>query len=171
MRKSDDSSHIRYTLAFCCAGEKVLLLHRKNEPNKNLWNGLGGKIEANETHRENVKRELQEEAGIDVEVTPQDYKGIVEWIWFENGEEHIGGTHLYFFLRQSLSCANQFATPEGRTEWKDLSWILEQENREIVENIPLFFSHAYSSKNPSIYRFVYNDRNTVSSFAIDTFLA
>lgn len=39
----------KYTLCFCLCSDQVLMLYRKKAPNKNFWNGLGGKIEVGET--------------------------------------------------------------------------------------------------------------------------
>ena len=46
---------------------KVVLI-KKNRPDwqKGLWNGVGGKIEANETPKEAVVREVKEETGLDI---------------------------------------------------------------------------------------------------------
>ena len=44
--------------------QKVLLMRRKKEPYKNCWNGIGGKIEENETEIEAAIRECKEETGM-----------------------------------------------------------------------------------------------------------
>lgn len=40
------------------------MLYRTFPPNAQMWNGLGGKIEAGETPLASVQREVQEEAGL-----------------------------------------------------------------------------------------------------------
>ncbi len=56
------------TLVFLTRGEEVLLL--RGAPDKQLWagkyNGLGGHIESGEEPRHAARREVREEAGLDV---------------------------------------------------------------------------------------------------------
>lgn len=49
-------------------GGKILLIRRAEEPGKGLWSIPGGLIEVGETLRDAVKREVEEETGISVEV-------------------------------------------------------------------------------------------------------
>jgi 8-oxo-dGTP diphosphatase len=51
------------TLVYAVHEERVLLLHRKKEPNLGLWSPPGGKVEQGETPLENALRELTEETG------------------------------------------------------------------------------------------------------------
>ncbi len=56
------------------------MLHRTLPPNAQLWNGLGGKIEAGETPLVSVQREMQEEADIDLAEAPSlFFAGITTW--------------------------------------------------------------------------------------------
>lgn len=43
---------MNYTLCFLLNESEVLMLFRAKEPNKGKWNGVGGKIEFNETPKE-----------------------------------------------------------------------------------------------------------------------
>lgn len=45
-------------------GMRVLMLHRKKEPNKGLWVAPGGKVEMHESPLECAIRELREETGL-----------------------------------------------------------------------------------------------------------
>jgi len=47
--------------------DKVLMLYRKKNPYKGLYNMIGGKIEDGENHLESAYRELYEETGISKE--------------------------------------------------------------------------------------------------------
>jgi ADP-ribose pyrophosphatase YjhB (NUDIX family) len=49
-------------------GERVLLAKRGHEPLKGIWSLPGGKLELGETLRDGVRRELREEAGLEVRV-------------------------------------------------------------------------------------------------------
>lgn len=51
--------------AFIISDNKILLIHHKK---LNLWIPPGGHIEASETPDEALKREIQEELGIDIEI-------------------------------------------------------------------------------------------------------
>lgn len=67
----NDPTHytaIPRTLVFLTRGDEVLLL--KGAPHKNLWagkyNGLGGHIEAGENPYRAARREVREEAGLEI---------------------------------------------------------------------------------------------------------
>ena len=66
----------KYTICFIRKSDKILLLNRNKKPNMGMWNGVGGKIEDNETPYEGIIRETLEETGIDLPSVT--YKGM----WF-----------------------------------------------------------------------------------------
>lgn len=156
------SSHlnfeIKYTLAFCLLNNQVLMILRKNPPNAHLWNGLGGKIEENETPVQNIQRELLEEAGIEVTVKDTDYKGIVKWNLLDKNK--IGGMHLFLIHLRDLNVDKiSLKSNEGNLEWKSIEWITDQSNKEVVENIPFFFPQALINPQPKLYEFFYEKSN------------
>ncbi|GAB4441759.1 MAG: 8-oxo-dGTP diphosphatase [Anaerolineae bacterium] len=51
------------TLVYCVRGGAVLLMHRRKEPNLDLWVAPGGKVEPGESPYEGAIRELREETG------------------------------------------------------------------------------------------------------------
>lgn len=57
---------IPYTICFCVRGDFVLMLHRRHPPNEGPFHSPGGKIEAGESALECVRREMMEEANMDV---------------------------------------------------------------------------------------------------------
>ena len=59
---------LQYTICFCLCGELVLMLYRKRPPNQFHWNGLGGKLQKDETPQACVMREVLEEANIDLHI-------------------------------------------------------------------------------------------------------
>jgi 8-oxo-dGTP diphosphatase len=67
-------SKAKRTLVFLLKDGEVLLAMKKRRFGAGKWNGLGGKLEPNETVREAAVRESQEEAG----VTPQNVKEVAE---------------------------------------------------------------------------------------------
>ncbi|MBI2916159.1 MAG: NUDIX domain-containing protein, partial [Elusimicrobia bacterium] len=57
------------TLCYVQRGGKTLMLHRIKKPNDihdGRWNGLGGKMELEETPEECVAREVWEESGLKI---------------------------------------------------------------------------------------------------------
>lgn len=57
------------TVTFPCHGDEVLLLRHPPTSDRfaGLWNGVGGHVEAGEDLRAAARRELREEAGLDVD--------------------------------------------------------------------------------------------------------
>jgi 8-oxo-dGTP diphosphatase len=58
--------------------KKILLVLRRDEPDRNKWAIPGGKLELNETIEEGLKREMKEELSVDIEV--RELAGISEFI-------------------------------------------------------------------------------------------
>ncbi len=68
--------------------KKVLLIHRnkkKGDDHLGKYNGLGGKMEPNETALGTLKREIKEEAGVEAKEIL--YKGMINWRGFGSREE------------------------------------------------------------------------------------
>src|SRR5688500_7686889 len=53
-----------WTLCFIRRGGQLLMLERRREPNRGLWSGVGGKLDAGESPRAGVHREVLEETGL-----------------------------------------------------------------------------------------------------------
>lgn len=121
-----------YTLCFIKQANKVLLLNRQKSRWMGSWNGVGGKIKENETPNECVAREVFEETGIKFDIIK--YKGIVNYI-VDNFERDI----IYVYTAE-LPNDYIYNTPrkieEGILDWKEISWILSDENTGIVPDIP-----------------------------------
>ncbi len=62
-----------HTLCFILTPARVLLGQKKRGFGVGKWNGYGGKIEEGETAEQAVKREVYEEVGLEVEVTPRGF--------------------------------------------------------------------------------------------------
>lgn len=148
---------IPYTICFCLRSEQVLMLYRSKPPNAHHWNGLGGKIEAGETPLESVRREILEEAEIDLDQA-QDlrYAGLVTWADGNDLAPISGG--MYTFL---ASFAADFViwpdrhTPEGLLSWKPLDWVCQASNPDVVSNISLFLPRMLNIQRPQEYRCYY----------------
>ena len=113
------------------------MLYREFPPNAHLWNGFGGKIEVDETPLASVQREIREEAGIDLLESPSlFFAGIT--IWEMPHSASIRGMYTFIAkLSQEQAEKIQFhQTLEGLIAWKQLEWICQPDNKEVVDNLP-----------------------------------
>ncbi len=55
--------------AVVVTGDSLLLIRRGRPPSQGRWSLPGGRVEANETLEDAVRREIREETGLDVEPT------------------------------------------------------------------------------------------------------
>lgn len=146
--------HIKYTICFVFCGEKVLLIRRNKEPYRNRWNGLGGKIEGEETARENIIREMKEEANLDLTKEAQlRYGGVVTWK--STREEGIVHGGMVAYVAQSDNLFSDRETREGLLSWRDYEWVCDKKNSEIAENIPFFLPQMRDSGNIREYHCTY----------------
>ena len=151
---------LRYTICFCRRGDLVLMLHRSRPPNARRWNGLGGKLSPHETPTDSVRREVLEEANIDLRFA-RDLRlaGVVTW---ESGVDSTGSsTGMYAFVAElsddQPTWEDDRATPEGLLSWKPLRWVCDPSNTEVVENIPYFLPGLLNAPEPMEYRCNYAD--------------
>ena len=100
-------------------GERVLMVHRIARPGDEQlgkYNGLGGKVEPGEDVVAGMKRELREEARIEVDAMR--LRGTVSWPGFgRHGEDHFG----FIFLVDSwhpIADAIPDANEEGPLTWE-----------------------------------------------------
>jgi 8-oxo-dGTP diphosphatase len=104
-------------------GRDVLMIHRNARPEDQhlgKYNGLGGKIEADEDIVACMRRELREEAGI--ECDELFLRGTISWPGFgKQGEDWLG----FVFLITRFSGTPHVANPEGSLEWLPVARILD----------------------------------------------
>jgi len=104
-------------------GRQVLLVHRNaREDDQHLgkYNGLGGKMEPGEDVATCMRRELHEEATI--EVTSMQLRGTINWTGFgPNGEDWLG----FVFRIDGFTGEVPSRNEEGTLEWHDVDRILE----------------------------------------------
>ncbi|MBO5142415.1 MAG: NUDIX domain-containing protein [Clostridia bacterium] len=119
--------------------KKILLIKRKKNPYINLYNGIGGKIEENETVQEATIRECFEETKIIINnpkllVTCRYPKSI-------NSEDEKEMHVLYDFVAEK----EVEETYEGTFEWKDVSFARDFNNKEIagLANLAQFIKEIY----------------------------
>lgn len=101
------------TLCYLTKDGKTLMLHRIKKPNdvhQGKWVGLGGKLEENESPDECVRREVQEEAGI--QITDPKLRGIITFPEFTpNNTWHVFVYVAHDYTGSLCECN------EGVLEW------------------------------------------------------
>lgn len=106
-------------------GQQVLLIHRNARPDDpafGKYNGLGGKLEPTEDVAAGMRREIREEAGL--EVLQLKLRGTLSWPGFgKNGEDWFG----FIFVIPQWSGTPFQANHEGHLEWVPLEKIIRLE--------------------------------------------
>lgn len=119
--------------------KKVLMVKRKKPPYKYCWNGIGGKIEENETEVQAAIRECYEETGIQLD----NPKLFITYIYPETNEMNKGTnlSVLYDFIDEVPVKENE----EGIYEWKDISFASDFNNKELAgfANISQFVKEIF----------------------------
>jgi 8-oxo-dGTP diphosphatase len=105
---------------------KLLLVKRGTNPWRGLWTNPAGKIEAGETLEDAIKREVLEEAGIQVEV-------VEHLCTFDEFVYDLMGR-----LQTHYVCVNYLVCPVGGTlkagtDIADVQWVTLQEARALFE--------------------------------------
>jgi 8-oxo-dGTP diphosphatase len=96
-------------------GQRVLMVHRNARPGDQhlgKYNGLGGKLERGEDAAAGMRRELAEEAGL--EVLGMRLRGTLNWPGFGRGGEDWFG---FVFVIDDWRGAPPAANVEGTLEW------------------------------------------------------
>jgi len=106
---------------------KVLLVKRAQKPYINCWNGIGGKIQENETEIEASVRECKEETNIDL-VNPK----ILVTLIYPNEDNNINtGTNLTVVYANSKEIDVE-ENYEGVYEWKPIEFALDFNAKDIA---------------------------------------
>jgi 8-oxo-dGTP diphosphatase len=122
-------SPILATLGYVLSPDRrrVLMIHRntrRDDHHVGKFNGLGGKLEANEDVAAGMRREIREEAGI--ECLELSLRGTISWPGFGKcGEDWFG----FLFIVTRFSGAPFERNPEGTLEWIEI---------EAMEKLPLW---------------------------------
>ncbi|MGI6759293.1 MAG: NUDIX hydrolase [Bacilli bacterium] len=126
----------KYTLVFIKCEDEILLINREKPSWMGRWNGIGGRIEDGETPDECAKRELFEETGMVVD----DLQCLAKVGWIISDDyETLGGMYCYLGeIDHSKKIHTPVKTDEGIIDWKKISWIMDEENTGIPDNIPTF---------------------------------
>jgi 8-oxo-dGTP diphosphatase len=98
---------------------RVLMIHRNarnDDQHLGKYNGLGGKLEANEDVMAGMRREIREEAGI--ECLDLSLRGTISWPGFGKGGEDWFG---FLFVVTRFSGELRERNSEGTLEWVDIN--------------------------------------------------
>lgn len=119
--------------------KKVLMVKRNKPPYKDCWNGIGGKIEENETEVQATIRECYEETKIKL----SNPKLFITYIYPETNQLNKGTnlSVLYDFIDEVPVKSNY----EGIYEWKDINFALDFSNKELAgfANISQFVKEIF----------------------------
>jgi 8-oxo-dGTP diphosphatase len=149
----------KYTLGFIKRKDEILLVNREKKPWLGSWNGVGGKLNENETPIDCIIREVFEETDILLSQNQIFDKGYLTWNLFDaNGK----GLHLYLILVDDhFIYQTPKKTNEGILDWKKIDWILDENNYGIAHNIPHFLNTLINDNIRYAYHCHFEGRNLV----------
>lgn len=113
------------TLGYVLSADRkqVLMIHRntrEDDLHLGKYNGLGGKLEADEDVAACMRREIREEAGI--ECLDLQFRGTLSWPGFgKNGEDWLG---FIFVIHRFEGTAHE-GNHEGTLEWVPRARLME----------------------------------------------
>lgn len=142
------------------------MLHRKREPNANLFNGVGGRIEPGETPLQCILREVEEETGIKLPAAR--FAGIVTWPQPGKSDfmgEDREGMYAYVADLPSDHSPAEYSckeTPEGLLVWLSIAMVLDRFNNKVVDNIREFLPYMLRGDAPDEFFCQYQDGRLVA---------
>ncbi|MCQ6559295.1 NUDIX hydrolase [Paenibacillus mendelii] len=130
---------ITYTICFIRQGNHVLLLNRESPSWMGCWNGVGGKIERDETPRQSMIREIVEETLLSETEYQLNYRGLVSWTV---DHQQFGGMVLYSAdISEDAHYSTPVKTVEGILDWKSMDWVMHPKNQGLATSIPLIMNY------------------------------
>lgn len=114
-------------------GDRVLLVRRASEPLRGEWSVPGGMLELGEKLRDGVRREVEEETGLDVET------GEVLDVFDSIFADTLGRTQYHYVLIDYL-CRPVSGEARAGSDVSDVRWVSAQalaamELRETIEQV------------------------------------
>lgn len=109
-------------LIYARSEDQILMIHRNGNPgdyHSGKWNGLGGKCELDESPREAARRELKEEAGL--ELLPESFRplGVIQ---FPNFKAHKSEDWIVFLFSVELESVLKTRVISRNSEG-ELHWV------------------------------------------------
>lgn len=144
---------LKYNLCFIREGERLLMLNRHKSPLLGLWNGVGGKLEPQESPYESVLREVSEETGI--ALADARFGGIVTW---ELDGKQSSGMYVYI-ADMPEGKAEEFEKPivtdEGILAFKPIDWVIHPDNQGIAQHVRHFLPPMLNMEAMREYRCIF----------------
>lgn len=143
------------TLCYVVKNNKVLMLHRvkkEKDIHKGKYNGLGGKLEKEETPYQCVIREVYEESGIKI-LNPQ-LKGIINFPDFDGKNNWIVFVYVAKKFKGKLK-----KSLEGNLEWVDKKNLLKI---PLWEGDKVFLKYVFNSKKFFYGSFLYRNGKLIN---------
>jgi 8-oxo-dGTP diphosphatase len=163
-----------YKIAVLCdlrdARGRVLLIHRERQPNKGMYSPIGGKLDTGggESPAQCARREILEEAGIDVPPERIRLVGIIS----ERGYENQTNWLMFWYRVEGPVEIPEREIPEGRLEWHEESALerlpLPRTDREAIwpavrgHEGGFFVMHIDCSGPEPVWTVEQSDRGVVS---------
>jgi 8-oxo-dGTP diphosphatase len=136
---------LKYTLGLIRREDEVLLLNRNAAAWMGAWNGVGGKLDAGESPRAGMIREISEETGLTMHELS--YKGIVTW---KVDNQSVQGMYVYTgVLSEEENLLTPVATAEGILDWKAIDWVQHRDNVGVAYYLPRSLSTVFD--DPQCY--------------------
>tara|TARA_Y100000590_G_scaffold234228_1_gene263785 strand:- start:120 stop:626 length:507 start_codon:yes stop_codon:yes gene_type:complete len=153
VRKFTNIAMVSHTLCFITSNEKILMLLRYNPPNEGLWNGVGGRIEKDETPLQACLREAHEETGI---VLPNArFGGLLNWY-----SPNVHGTLALYTAQVRSETISE--CDEGELQWKKRDWVFT--SSEVVHNVHVVGPLIINGAQASIYHFEYDSFDNIINY-------
>lgn len=147
---------IGYTICFIKRGEELLMLNRNSPPVCGMWNGVGGKLEEEETPLSCVRREVKEETGLTIDEEKFHYKGTISWV--VDGERR-GGMHAFVVrMHDDYGYQTPIEIDEGILTWKDVSWVFSEDNHGVSPMIPYYLPSLLKEVQEIHHHFTVHNR-------------
>lgn len=109
---------IRRTLLFLVKDKEILLAMKKRGFGAGKWNGVGGKLEPNESLEAALVRECQEEIG----VTPKSWKPVAELDFIQDSTSDPWHMYVYAYISYEWD-GEPTESEEMKPEWFSLDKI------------------------------------------------
>ena len=154
-------------LIYLIEGDRVLMIHRNADPTGKVdfhsgkWNGLGGKLEQDESALQAAQRELREESGLHLELEQFRSQGVIH---FPNFKPHKNEDWMVFLFTAQCG-ASEAQQVQSQSAEGSLHWI----KREDVAQLNLWpgdrlFIHHILAQKPLAGTIWYRDGQVEQSW-------